>query len=299
MFMVSAALMMRLAVGVNALDDFLNGFIGLVVIHLAGADLAVTAAAVFQAELADIGLGGAVDDGVADGDGAVLFAPAVDDPEGNILLGIHGVDQEAVAGPDGADVPEVGDDTIGGDGGVLLDHRHELLVLFPIELNTLLDVGVGEDFRDALGAHGIHQLFHQGVVGNAEFPEAAQAGAGVHQKAQEDPVLGVEDLVGGELGRIHLVDGDDHLFKLGHLFLPAVVFVDDPGGGILQAAFPLKFDFIPQALAFAGVVIEPHAAAGDIGNIGEDVVLRHLDEAVLDILGVNEFPAVDDAQMLE
>jgi hypothetical protein len=47
------------------------------------------------------------------------------------------------------------------------------------------------------------------------------------------------------------------------------------------------------------MMVEPELRALDIRNIREHVLLRDLDDAVLKILGVNEFPTIDNLQILE
>src|SRR5437763_81283 len=64
-----------------------------------------------------------------------------------------------------------------------------------------------EDLIDAALEAEVDQLHHQVIVGDAEPPEAAQPGAGVHQEAEQDPALGIEDLAFVELRGVGLVDG--------------------------------------------------------------------------------------------
>ena len=69
--------------------------------ELAGADSLVSAAAVFEHKLAYVNIGGTVENGVTHSGAAALAALAVDNPCGNVLLGIEAVNQEAVARIDG------------------------------------------------------------------------------------------------------------------------------------------------------------------------------------------------------
>jgi hypothetical protein len=50
---------------------------------------------------------------------------------------------------------------------------------------------------------------------------------------------------------------------------------------------------------FARMVIEPQAAARGKGNIHQNVILGHLDRAVLHILGMDELPLFHDAYFFE
>ena len=262
----------------------------------------MTAAAVPQAQLADIDLRALVDDGLADHDGGVLLAEAPRDVDGDLRLGVQGVDHEAVAGVDDLLVAQIEHDDLVVDLRDALELRLEQLALLEVEVHALLDVGQLEDLVDAVVHAVADQLHHQLVVGNAEIAEAAEAGARVHQIVQQHPARGVQDLVEREVGAVALVDGGHELVAdAGEGGLPAVVVVHDARGaaGVRVddelAAGLLRF----QAVDLRLVVVEGDGDARVVGQVGGDVVVTQLHLAVLHVLGVDEFDLVDDAQLAQ
>ena len=80
--------------------------------------------------------------------------------------------------------------------------------------------------------------------------------------------------------------------------ISAVVFVNNSGTGRSQTALPLVFAFQFEPFKLAGVMVEPKAAAFYKGDICQTVILRDLDETILQILRMCKFPMVDDACFL-
>ena len=46
---------------------------------------------------------------------------------------------------------------------------------------------------------------------------------------------------------------------------------------------------LPDPLSFAGMVIEPHPTTFDIRHVGQNIIVRNFDQAVLQVFGVGEF----------
>ena len=189
----------------------------------------MAAAAVLQAQLADIDGGRLVHDGLADHHGGVLLAEAPGDVHGDLGLGIEGVDHEAVARVDDLLVAQVQHDHLVVKHGDALELLHEHLGLLEVQVHALLDVRQGQDLVDVVLHAEADQLHHQVIVGDAELAEAAQAGAGIHQVVQQHPSLGMQYLIHGEIGAVALVHRLHQLVAdVGEGFLAAIVVVDHP-----------------------------------------------------------------------
>ena len=106
-------------------------------------------------------------------------------------VGEERVNYEPVAGVDGFLLAQVQNNQVLMDGGATLDLFGELFLLLEIEVHPFFDVGQFEDLVDVMIVAALDQFHHQFVIGNAEAPEPAQAGAGVHEKIQQRPARGL------------------------------------------------------------------------------------------------------------
>ena len=125
--------------GVEGADNVGQLRIDGVVVELAGTGVAVAAAAVLEAELADIDVGALVDDGLADHDGGVLLAEAPGHMDGDLRLGIEGIDHEAVARMDDLLIAQIQHDDLVVDLRDTLKLGLEFLGLGEVEIHALLD----------------------------------------------------------------------------------------------------------------------------------------------------------------
>ena len=101
-----------------------------------------------------------------------------------------------------------------------------------VEREALGDVGRREDLLDRHVEAVVDQLHHQLIVGDPEVAEAPEARARIHQEAQQDPALGVEDVLLGELRGVGAIDRLHHLVADAREALgSAEVVVDDARGG--------------------------------------------------------------------
>ena len=66
-----------------------------------------------------------------------------------------------------------------------------------------------------------------------------------------------------------------------------------------HAALTLVFSGQLKPFLFTRMVVEPQAAAGNIGYVREAVIFVDLNNPVLQVLRVTELPAVDDSGFLE
>src|SRR6185295_14941251 len=115
----------------------------------------------------------------------------------------------------------------------------------------------------------------------------AEAGAGIDRVAQQDPALGLLDVLLAELRGVELVRRLEQLVVL--LELGALVVVRDHASGArghLEGALELA-DAVELAL-LGDVVVEPEAAALHVGQIDDDVLGVARDLSVLDVLRMGE-----------
>ena len=262
----------------------------------------MTAAAVAEAELADIDVGGLVEYRLADHNGGVLLAEAPCDVHGDLCVRVEGVDHEAVAGVDYLLVAQVEHDDLAVHLRDALKLRLEELRLLAVKVGAFFDVRQREDLVDRVVHAVADQFHHQVVVGDAEIAESAEPGAGVHDEVQQHPALGTKHLVEGEIRAVALVDGFHQLVAdARERRLAAVVVVDDARGaaGVRVddelAAGLLRLEAVDLRL----VVVEGDRHAGIVGQVGRDVVFREFDLAVLDVLGVDELDLVDHIELAE
>lgn len=77
--------------------DLRKKIVYLVIVQLAGACIGMTASAVLKTQVSDVELGSLIDDGFTDHNGCILFLEAPGHVNGDLSLGIHSVDHEAVS----------------------------------------------------------------------------------------------------------------------------------------------------------------------------------------------------------
>ena len=83
--------------GIDHLQHLTDDSVNIIIFYLAGADLFVTAAAVFQDQGTDVHGGGSINDAVTHGDHRKLIIPSVDNSQRYVLLRIQNVFQKPVA----------------------------------------------------------------------------------------------------------------------------------------------------------------------------------------------------------
>ena len=243
----------------------------------------------------------AVEDRLADREHRVLLLTAPHHVHRDVALREHRVDDEAVAGVDGLLATQVEHHEVVVDPGDALDLVTEQFVLGEEQFYPLVHVGQRQDLLDAEVPAPVDQHHHQLVVRDAEFPEAAQAGAGVHQEGQQFPALRVQDVLAAEAGGVGLVHGCHHLGADPREACGAAEVIVDHSRRAL--GFRLE-DVIGSRLAvvaggLAGMVVEAHGATGHVRQVGQDVAIGHRDLAVLHVLGVLEDNLAKEAQFLE
>ncbi len=119
-----------------------------------------------------------------------------------------------------------------------------------------------------------------------------ESGARIHHVGQQDPAVGTQHFVHGQLGGIRLVDRFEQLRVFAELLRPVVIgHHARRGRRDLEAAAIGDRLFVAGDLA--GVMIEPESDARLVGEVGEDVIAPDGDLAVLDVFGVNEFDRID------
>ena len=147
--------------------------------------------------------------------------------------------------------------------------------------------------------HRVDELHHQLVVGDPEVAEAAEAGAAVHEEVEQRPALGAQDVVDVVRGGVGLVDRAHQLVgDVREALGAAEVVVDDAGGrrrGRVDDV--VRRELVAQRLAV--VVVEDQVRGRRVREVGEDVALGDLDDAVLHVLGVHEGDLVDHAELLQ
>ncbi|GHV09718.1 hypothetical protein FACS1894217_14480 [Clostridia bacterium] len=84
-----------------------------------------------------------------------------------------------------------------------------------------------------------------------------------------------------------------------HLGNAAVILVNYAGGGGREPALAGYKVVFAHTLDLGGVMVEPHAATGRVGDIGQHVVRRDRHKPVLHVLRMYKVPVVDDLQVLE
>jgi hypothetical protein len=262
----------------------------------------VAPAAVGEHQRADVDRAGAVDDRLAHREDGVLPAQAPEDVDGDRALRVQRVDHEAVGGVDDLLAAQVEHHDRAVDGGAAPDLLGGPVGVGAVELDALGDVRAREDLLDALLGARVDELHHELVVGDPEVPEAPQAGARVHQEAEQDPAAGIEDLVLAEARGVRLVDGLHHLggdAVLAEASGAAEVVVDHPRGRQGARVDHVAGVLARDALGLRGVVVEGEVDPGDVGQVGRDVPVGDLDLAVLHVLGVDEQDVVEDPELLE
>ena len=288
------------AVGANALHQRLQNGFGLLVGDLAGARRVVAATAVFEHQIADVGLAAAVEDGLAGGKHGVLLLHTPHHMDGDVGRGEQRVNHEAVDRPDGFFSAQVQHHQVAVLGGAAQDLLFGAGGVVKVERDALLHIGQGQDLRDGVVAAVFDEVHHQLVVADAEFAKAPQAGARVHQVVQQHPALGVEDVFARILGRVGLIDGGHHLVgdaRKTRLATVVVVHHARRRGG-------MRLDDVVGTLAgvahgFGLVVVKHQVRAGHVRQVGGDVALGDGDLAVLHVFGVDEQDVVDQLQLME
>ena len=166
--------------------------------------------------------------------------------------------------------------------------------------DPLGDVRRGQDLLDREIEAAIDQLHHQLVVGDAEVAEAPEPGARIHQEAQEDPALWVEDVIHGQLGGVSAVDRLHHLVAHARERRRAAeVVVDDARGGVGVGGHDPVAGVLADAQLLGGMVVERQRDLGAVGQVGRDVIGGQLDLAVLHVLGMDEQDLVEEPELLE
>jgi hypothetical protein len=136
-----------------------------------------------------------------------------------------------------------------------------------VQLDPLGHVMRLEDLVDRQVEATVDQLHHQLVVGDPELPEAAQAGAGVHQEAEEDPPLRIEDVLDQQLGGVGPVNRLHHLDAHPRERRGAAeVVVDHPCGGLGIGGHDAVVPVARHALQLRGVVIERERDLRPVGQ---------------------------------
>jgi hypothetical protein len=216
----------------------------------------------------------------------------------DVLVGVEGVDHEAVAREDGVLVLEVGENEVAVNLGAFLELGLELFFLLEIQVGPLGDVGELENFLERDLDAFVHEQHHQVVVGDLEIPEAAEAGARVHDEAEKHPALGLEDVGLLEIPRVHLVHGPHHvLVDLRELVLAEILEDDARAGGGVRVGDVVVL--CADAFDLADMVVEGEVGALHVGKVGGDVAVRDIDLAVLHVLGVDERHFIDHVQAFE
>ena len=179
-----------------------------------------------------------------------------------------------------------------------LHHLPELLILLAVNGNALLHIGQSQNFFRAHGAAALHQLLHQLIVGNREVTPSAEACAGIHKKAHQNPAFGILNLVYGQVAGIHLVHSHHHVVKMGKPLLSAVIFVNNTRAGRRDPALAFILPLKLVALVLAGMMVKPETAPLYKGNVCQHIVLVNLHKSVLQILWMRKFPTVNQADFL-
>ena len=147
----------------------------------------------------------------------------------------------------------------------------------------------------------VDQFEHELVVADAVVLVSPQARAGVHDEGDQRPSRRVEHFLGGKLGAVGLVDGGQELdeVRVAEQGRASVVVVNDAGGAAGGGVGGALEHAVGGPLFLAGVVVEPEPAARGVGDVGENVVGRDGDLAVLHVLGVDELDLVEEPLFLE
>ena len=260
----------------------------------------MAAAAVVQHQFADVGVGTAVEDGLAGGEYRVLLLHAPHDVDRDVDLRIQRIDHEAIDGIDGVFVAQVQHREIVVNRGAAPDLLLGAVGVVEIQIDALLDVGQGQDLVDAVVPAIGDQIHHQLVVADAEFAEAAQPGARIHQVVEQHPVLRIEDFLAREVSRIALVHGQHHVGEgRREAALAAEVLEHHARGRGRIGIDDVVGAFAGVAEGLGEVMVEGQEHAGHEGQIGGDVALGDLDLAVLHVLGMNELDLVDQFDFVE
>ena len=213
---------------------------------------------------------------------------------GNVALREKRVNHETVGAPDDILIAQIQHHQFAVHRGTAFDLLRGLGLLLKIELRPFLHVRQLQDILNEIGAAMLDKLHHQVVVADPELAEAPQAGARVHDIVEQGPALRRKDVLPGIPGGVGLVHGAHHFLRDAHKALPpAEIFVDDPGR---RGSFGINDVILgpraAQAQGFREVVVEDQMSLGIVRQIGGDVVFGDLHLAVLHILGMNEFDAV-------
>ena len=147
--------------------------------------------------------------------------------------------------------------------------------MLAVQRDALGDVRGLEDLLDRHLQAVVDQLHHQLIVGDAELAEAPQAGARVHQVAEQDPALRVEDvLIDSFAASARSTASIISSLTRGKRSAAAEVVVDHArrrvGVGDHHAVRGAAGD--PQLLG--GMVVEGQRHLRAIGQVGRDVVAR-------------------------
>ena len=127
-----------------------------------------------------------------------------------------------------------------------------------------------------------------------------EPGARVHQEAEQDPAVGIEDLAFVELRGVGLVDGlHDLLGHAGEALSSAEVFVDHARGRVRARDRDAIAGVLDDAEVLRAVMVERERDLGAVRQVRRDVVGRKFDLAVLHVLGVDEQDVVEDPELLQ
>jgi hypothetical protein len=169
-----------------------------------------------------------------------------------------------------------------------------------IESDALGDVRRGEDLVNRQLEAAVDQEHHQLIVRDAEIAEAPEASPRIHQEAQQDPALRVEDVIHRQLRRVGAVDRLHHRdAHAGERRPAAEVVVDDARGGVGIGRHDPVAAVLADAQLLGRVVVERQRDLGAVGQVGRDVVGGQLDLAVLHVLGMDEQDFVEEPELLE
>ena len=138
--------------------------IGLVIVDLAGAGVEVAASAVAEADLADVGLRGLVEDRLAEHERGVLLFEAPCNMDRYFYLRMHRIYHESISGIDGLLVPKIYNSHL-----VIYLHKPfklllEKVLLLEIHIDAFLHVGKLEHLVNIVIHAVINELHHKVIV---------------------------------------------------------------------------------------------------------------------------------------
>jgi len=197
----------ELSVAINPPDQFGENPFHLVTFNTATSSGLVSASSVFQQHCTEIGFRGPVENGFTYGKACNASARTPQQTQGDITIGVQGINHESVANINGIFFTQIDDHQVIMHCGTPDQLQFGKFPLVQIRIGPLLDIRQLEDFIDRRVPAIGHQVVQKGFMENNKPFKIFHMRPGVNKKIQQRPLFRRQDILYCILSGISLIYG--------------------------------------------------------------------------------------------